>query len=176
VRDVVDVFQNSFMAKIRRVGVADLEQVRAIRIRALLDAPAAFGSTYEREASLTPEAWATRLARTSNAHFVASDGAPVGMVAIVRDVNDDDLAWLVGMWVDPDARGTGIADELIATALDWAETEQFTGVRLHVTEGNGPAERLYVRHGFYPTGESFDRDRDGATEIEMHREIGSKSR
>ncbi len=163
------------MAKVRRVGVADLEEVRALRLRALLDAPEAFGSTYEREASLTTEEWAARLASASNAHFVASDARPIGMVAIVRDATGDEFAWLVGMWVDPDVRRTGVAHELIATALDWAENEQFAGIRLHVTAGNGAAERLYLRHGFYPTGESVDRDREGATEIEMYRDIGSKS-
>jgi ribosomal protein S18 acetylase RimI-like enzyme len=162
------------MAQVQRAGAADLEAVRTLRLRALADAPQAFGSTYEREVSFTRDVWAARLATRSNAHFIAADDQPVGMVAIVRDDRDGGVAWLVGMWVDPDARGSGVADELVAAALEWAEAERFAVVRLHVTEGNERAERLYVRHGFCRTGESLGRDRDGAREIEMRSDIGSQ--
>jgi hypothetical protein len=40
-----------------------------------------------------------------------------------------------------------------------------------VTEGNIPAERLYLRHGFVKTGDSIDRERDGAVEFEMERSV-----
>jgi ribosomal protein S18 acetylase RimI-like enzyme len=164
--------QNAGMAQVQRAGVADLEVVRALRLRALIDAPQAFGSTYEREVAFTRDVWAARLVTRSNAHFIAADDRPVGMVAIVHDDGSSGDAWLVGMWVDPDARGSGVSDELVAAALEWADTEGFAAVRLHVTEGNERAERLYARHGFCRTGEKFVRDRDGAMEIEMRRELG----
>ncbi len=161
------------MAQVQRAGLADLEVVRTLRLRALVDAPQAFGSTYEREVSFARDVWVARLGTRSNAHFIAGDDLPVGMVAVVHDGEDSGVAWIVGMWVDPDARGSGVADELVSAALEWAETEGFATVRLHVTHGNERAERLYVRHGFSRTGENFSRDRDGAEEIEMRREIAS---
>jgi ribosomal protein S18 acetylase RimI-like enzyme len=165
--------QNAGVAQVQRAGLADLEVVRTLRLRALVDAPQAFGSTYEREVSFTRDVWAARLGMRSNAHFIAGNDLPVGMVAVVHDNEDSGVAWLVGMWVDPDARGSGVADELVAAAIEWASTEGFAAVRLHVTQGNERAKRLYVRHGFSRTGEKFGGDRAGAKEIEMRREIAS---
>jgi GNAT superfamily N-acetyltransferase len=155
------------MREVRRVDVRDVEAMRTVRLRALLDSPDAFGSTYEREAAAAPEMWATRIATRGNAHFLAWDDVPIGIVAIVRDDSHADAAWLVSMWVAPDARGSGVANDLVATALDWARAERITVLRLHVTDGNDRAERLYVRHGFARTGGTIRRERDDVLEYEM---------
>jgi ribosomal protein S18 acetylase RimI-like enzyme len=158
--------------KVRRVGAADHVLVRDLRLRALRDSPAAFGSTYEVEAAREETAWMERLATAGNAHFVAEEGqVPTGMVSLVRDHQDHRLAHLVGMWVAPRARGSGTADRLMAEALAWAREEAFVAVRLHVIDDNDRAERVYLRHGFRRTGESFRRERDGATEIEMQLDV-----
>jgi RimJ/RimL family protein N-acetyltransferase len=157
---------------IRRLGVGDCELVHALRLRALQDAPAAFGSTYEHEAAFTPDVWRSRLATDGNAHFLWESGehGASGLVAVVRDDRAGDLhSWLVGMWVDPAARGTGAADALVDAVLQFARHQRIPLVRLHVAEGNERAERLYARHGFERTGDSFVRQRDGMREIEMER-------
>jgi RimJ/RimL family protein N-acetyltransferase len=153
------------------LDVADSEMLRELRLRALLDEPSAFGSTYERERDFTPDVWPQRLGTPGNAHFVceSADGRPVGMVAVVRDESDANRAYVVGMWVDPVARGRGAADVLLGAAIGWASQEHVVALRLHVTEGNERAERVYLRHGFVRTGDCFARDRDGLVEIEMQR-------
>jgi ribosomal protein S18 acetylase RimI-like enzyme len=156
--------------QVRRVGFDDGETVRALRLHALLDAPEAFGSTYQREAAFPRTVWVERVRQPSNATFMcAADGESCGMVTVVRDGNDSQLGWLVGMWVAPTARGTGAADLLMTAVLQWSGQACLTTVRLHVTDGNDRAERMYRRHGFVPTGRCFVRRRDGATEIEMER-------
>ena len=75
------------------------------------------------------------------------------------------------MWVDAAARGTGVADALIDTAVDQARRSGFTTMILWVVVGNERAARCYQRHGFALTGTEEWRERDGATEAEMSRDL-----
>ena len=154
---------------VRRLTPFDRDLLRSLRLRALADAPSAFGSTYEREVAFPDEEWERRLDPDGNPGFVAetADGRAVGMACGVRDDTDAANAFLMAMWVDALARGTGAASLLIETVVTWATAKGFSTLTLHVTRGNDRAERRYQRHGFVRTGATFVRDRDGCTEIEM---------
>jgi RimJ/RimL family protein N-acetyltransferase len=156
---------------VRQLRPDDHELLRTLRLRSLQDAPSAFGSSYEREAAFTTDMWKHRLRPDGHRNFVgeATDGTPAGLVAVGRDESDPRVAWLLGMWVDPSARGTGLADELISTVIRTAVRDGYTTVRLHVADGNDRAERAYARHGFARTGRSFVRARDHGVEAEMER-------
>jgi GNAT superfamily N-acetyltransferase len=153
------------------LGPGEYELLRTIRLRCLRDEPDSFGSTYEREIAFTDAVWMHRLRPDGNPHYVseAPDGTPNGIAAGVPDDTVDHTANLVGMWVDPVARGTGVADELITQVIRWAELEGYRAMSLHATEGNVRAERSYQRHDFRRTGRTFLRERDGLTEFEMAR-------
>ena len=59
--------------------------------------PEAFGSTYEREVAFPRSVWAERLSTPGNATLICeADGDSCGMVTVVRDDNDSQLAWLSG--------------------------------------------------------------------------------
>ncbi|GII61052.1 GNAT family N-acetyltransferase [Sphaerisporangium krabiense] len=139
--------------EIRRLGKGDEERLREIRLRALEDAPSAFASTLDRERAFGPEVWAERVAGKDSAVFLAEDGGrPVGTATgFVSELPG--TVHLVGMWVDPAARGSGAADHLIATVLEWARERGAREVELWVTVPNDRARALYTRHGFSPTGE-----------------------
>jgi GNAT superfamily N-acetyltransferase len=157
---------------VRRLRPDEFELLRTIRLRGLRDAPTAFGSTYEREHAFTTDVWQRRLHPDANPHYVfeTDDGTVVGIAAMAPDDDGDPLvADVVGMWVDPVARGTGVADALILQVIGLADDEHVAMLKLHYTEGNIAAERLYLRHGFEPTGTIFVRERDGMREIEMAR-------
>jgi GNAT superfamily N-acetyltransferase len=158
---------------VRRLGPDDYELVRTIRLRCLREEPAAFGSTYEREVAFTDAVWIDRLRPDGNPHYLAEapDGTPAGIAAGVPDDEAPDTANLVAMWVDPRARGTGAADELIAAVIRWAGGAGYRAISLHATEGNVRAERAYQRHGFQRTGRTFARERDDAIEFEMARPV-----
>jgi GNAT superfamily N-acetyltransferase len=158
---------------VRRLTPEDAPLLKTVRLKALADAPEAFGSTYEREVAFTDDAWTARLDAHANPHFIDQDdsGAVLGLVAGIRADGDRTNLYLVAMWVTPEARGTGSADRLVQRVIDWARTEPADVLRLHVTEGNRRAERVYERHGFVRTGHSFLRERDGLREIEMERQI-----
>lgn len=155
----------------RRLTPDDLPLLKSLRLEALSEDPDAFGSTYEREADRTDEEWQRWF--TGGAVFVA-ESAEHGAVGLVagREVHAarPRTAQLVAMWVQPPHRGTGAADALVRAVLRWAASEGIVIVKLDVVGGNVAASKLYVRHGFYPTGNVTERERDGAIEVEMQRD------
>jgi ribosomal protein S18 acetylase RimI-like enzyme len=158
---------------VRRLEPQDHERLREIRLRALSQEPHSFGSTFDREAAFTAEVWRNRLRPEGNPHLACCDdsGELIGLVAGMIDEEDHEIAELVGMYVDSQARGTGTADALVTQIVDWAIAEGCTAIRLHVTDGNARAEGMYRRNGFERTGRTFVRGRDGFPEIEMERQL-----
>ena len=138
---------------VRRLGEGDWEQVRETRLAALQDSPAAFASTFEREVGFDEATWRSRL-RTA-AWFLAYDGTHAGgLVAGIREPDaPEGERHVVSFWVAPDQRGRGVAAALLTSIIDWARADGAHVVSLWVVDGNEPATRLYVRHGFEPTGE-----------------------
>lgn len=139
----------------RRLGVDDWVRYRAVRLAALASDPTAFGSSVPREQGFTTAMWQARL--VERVTFIAekpgeaSDtGGAYGLIGIVRE--SDRIAELVSMWVHPAVRGRGVGDLLVREVLGWSRENGFSEVRLWVTVGNDPAERLYARHGFQRTG------------------------
>lgn len=139
--------------EIGRIGVGDGARLRAVRLAALAEAPGAFWQTHAGEAGRPPRDWDRRAARGSagDAHatfLLRHSGEPVGMVNVHRPTHAPDFRELAAMWVGPAVRGTGAADLLLTTALDWARSVDAIGVRLWVEVSNPAAQRLYLRHGF----------------------------
>jgi ribosomal protein S18 acetylase RimI-like enzyme len=146
------------------VGVAVLVSADAARYRALMleayaQAPDAFTSTpQEREAE--PESWwVRRIADPAGASVVfgACQGqALVGAVALEFSAKPKTRhkAHLIGMYVQPGARGSGAGKLLLAAAMAHLRTRcpDITVVVLTVTEGNTSAIRLYQSSGFAAFG------------------------
>lgn len=128
---------------------------RDVRLAALLDTPRAFANTYAVSAAYPDTSWRARL--TSMRVFLAMvDDRPVGTVAICHDGDQpEDEIHLIGMWVSASVRGHGVGDLLVSVALDAAGADGYTRVHLEVAQENLPAQRLYERHGFAPTGTSW---------------------
>ena len=66
-----------------------------------------------------------------------------------------DAAVLNEIYVEPARRGTGLADELLAAALDLAREQAppLDRMVLDVAPSNDRARAFYARHGFEPWGE-----------------------
>ena len=144
--------------RIRQVTRKEWERVRELRLRALADAPDAFGSTLERERSLgRPEwiAWIEGWEEATNVMFVAErDEGWIGM-AVGSRTGDEDHAHLYGMWVDPMWRGTGVGARLVESVLRSARPWGARWVGLGVTEINDGAAGFYEHLGFADTGERY---------------------
>jgi len=156
---------------IRPVNEDDWRAMRDIRLDALREAPAAFGSSYPREAVFTETDWRRR-ARGHGffAYLPEFRPGPVGLVGAVDEENlgAPGAAQLVSMWVRPRARGRRVGTALIAAVLSWARARDMARLNLWVTGSNRPARLLYERCGFTPTGERQPLPSDPAqTEIGM---------
>ncbi|MFB9376068.1 GNAT family N-acetyltransferase [Kineococcus gynurae] len=155
--------------QIRRVAPGEWELVKRLRLDALLDpaAPVAFLDTHER-ASRQPDAhWRDRTERAAAGPEVAQvvaddDGTWVGSVtAIVESLGPAATggppvrrALLVGIYVAPAHRGSGLLGRLVDHAIDWVGRQGLSEVYLEVHEQNPRAEAAYRRLGFRPTGRS----------------------
>ncbi|MCD2192203.1 GNAT family N-acetyltransferase [Actinomycetospora endophytica] len=135
-----------------RAGADDTEEARDVRLRALADAPEAFAASREQEEAFDDAEWKRRV--TTNAWFLArADGHAVGLACGIPEPQDDDGRHLVGMWVEPDFRGRGLSDLLVAAVMAWARREGAQTLALWVVDGNHRALGLYDRLGFESTGE-----------------------
>lgn len=142
----------------------DWQTIRSVRLRALSDAPSAFGSSYEQQSRESDEQWIERVQQLTDPQHAGTwlawlHDEPAGMVVGVRDNKVIDRAWLVSMWVAPNVRRLGVGQQLIQSAIDWGSEQQIQALHLHVTDGNEPAKGLYQRVGFSMTGETMPHPR-----------------
>ena len=129
---------------------------KQVRLRALQDAPSAFGSTYAREIQLTDEDWHNRATSLDGSHrigFLALDAdEPCGLVLCFRDEHDSPQAEVLSMWVAPSHRRTGLSSALLDAIRHWAAPHGTTTLRLMVVSNNTAALAFYERYGFKKTG------------------------
>jgi GNAT superfamily N-acetyltransferase len=127
-----------------------------VRLRALQDAPLAFGSTYADELKLTDADWLNRATRWNGERgvgFLAFDRAtPCGIAGSFLDEQDPARARLISMWVAPTHRRRGVGYLLVQAVLAWARLRQVHTLALMVTSVNESAFRFYERLGFTRTG------------------------
>jgi ribosomal protein S18 acetylase RimI-like enzyme len=141
--------------RVRRVRPAEWATLRAVRLAALADAPAAFGSTTARELAFGEADWRRRASTAPN--FIAWRGdEPVGLVTLVSRGGGEPgrpAEWeLASMWVSPDARGSGAADLLVSAVTELVRAESADHLVLWVADGNARARAFYLRAGFRPAG------------------------
>jgi DNA-binding MarR family transcriptional regulator/GNAT superfamily N-acetyltransferase len=75
------------------------------------------------------------------------DGRPVGSVMCVRD-DEPDTARLRLLLVEPEARGHGLGDRLVRTAVDFARDAGYRDMGLWTNDVLTAARRIYRRAGF----------------------------
>lgn len=149
---------------------------KAVRLRALRDAPQAFSSTYAKETQFSDSEWLTRVERMNGERgggFLAMDGGtPCGIVGSFLDEKDSTRAWIVSMWTAPTHRRQGIGQLLMREAADWASLRRVRHLLLMVASNNESAIRFYERLGFIRTGRTERYPNDPAViEYEMARSI-----
>ena len=143
---------DGFRFAIRRLGTADADAFRSIRLEGLRNDPEAFGSTFERESSEPGQFFLDRLTRSAVFGGFAGDRL-IGVAGFYsfEDTKSRHKGVLWGMYVTPEARGSRLATLLVETLLEHAgkEVEQ---VQLTVTATNSRARRFYERMGFVQYG------------------------
>lgn len=138
--------------KIRRLGAQDARNYLTIRLKALKNNPETFGSSYEEEKARPVEMYANRLSSEESITYGAFlHNQLVGTVTLVREkyVKFRHRANIVGMYVDPENRGSGIGRLLLIEAIKQAQAiEEIEQLNLSVVTTNEPAKNLYTSLGF----------------------------
>ncbi|HTY76977.1 MAG TPA: GNAT family N-acetyltransferase [Candidatus Bathyarchaeia archaeon] len=143
--------------RIRELERREWALFRELRLRALADSPDAFARRYVDEQAQSDAHWIrlTESVTTPDGQVMLvaeDDGRPIGLCFGLFDKERAKTGHVGGMWVAPTGRGRGAGRALLDGAIDWARSRRLDRLELWVTEGNGPAARLYERAGFVDTG------------------------
>ncbi|WP_339548087.1 GNAT family N-acetyltransferase [Pseudomonas sp. RA_35y_Pfl2_P32] len=133
---------------IRLTHTHDWKLLKHTRLAALLDAPSAFGVSYQSAAQSSDEQWQERADSTSGTTFwlALEDDRALGMIGAA--LSDQGRYNLIGMWVDASARGSGIASQLVDAVKTRALEQSHGRVFLDVAPDNRRAANFYLKQGF----------------------------
>src|SRR5207244_11392844 len=119
--DKEEMHVNAARIEIRRLTSADAAAYRELLLAALRDSPEAFGSTLERE-STEPLAWFRGRLGNTQVFGAFRSSELLGIAGFARREGEKEkqkgLLW--GMYVRPDARNTGVGQQLIEAVIDYA--------------------------------------------------------
>jgi ribosomal protein S18 acetylase RimI-like enzyme len=138
---------------VRPLGEEDWQQYRDARLTALRESPDAFAATVDEEEAYDEDFW--RLRMTRSARLLAErEGSPLGIVSVGRSGEDrPTTSELFGLWVSPDARGSGVATELVRAGARLAREQGQKQLAYWVGSDNGRAVAFASGFGFRPTAE-----------------------
>lgn len=146
-----------------RIGPEDWREFREVRLVALSDAPAAFGSRHADWVDAPEHRWRARLTDVPFTVVARSEDGPVG---VASGAESGQVVELISMWVAPSQRGTGLAKRLIDEVIRWA-TAHGQQTCLMVRDDNIGAIRAYARAGFIDHGVPEDWPTDAPPERRM---------
>ena len=137
---------------VRPLGEEDWQQYRDTRLTALRESPEAFVATVEEEDAFDESLWRQRMNRS--ARLIAErDDTPLGIVSVGRSSDDNPkTSELFGLWVSPEARGSGVASALVRAGANLAREQGQTQLAYWVGSDNGRAVAFASGFGFRPTG------------------------
>ena len=137
-------------ARVTRLTESDWRLFATVRLRALTDSLGADDPQYRQESTFTAAQWRRRL--RDHAQFAALLGdRPVGLIGAQQE--NAETVYLYSLWLDPTARGHGLARPLVAAAVDWARGRKARMVTLRVSAHNTVAKGVYESLGFAPVGD-----------------------
>lgn len=167
---------------VRPLEEEDWQEFRTIRLAALTDSPDAFVASLEEEQGYDEALWRERMRRSTRLVAVRDndDGSEqrqhLGVVSLGQGKDEEgQVAEIFGLWVSPEARGTGVATKLVEAGAQRARKDGRTHVAYWVGTDNGRAVAFASGIGFRPT--DFRRpmrvaSEDGEEEIAMVLALG----
>jgi ribosomal protein S18 acetylase RimI-like enzyme len=147
---------------IRRLSAGsptDVTQYWQVRNQGLKEFPDAFTTSYEEGVATAPEKLAKRFGGENSDDFVigafSATDELLGCTGFERETRTKQRhkGKVIGMYVIPDARGTGLGRKILAALL--LEAKQLDGLEqviLSVTHSNKGARLLYISMGFITFG------------------------
>ena len=129
--------------RIRTTETKDWMLLKQVRLAALLDTPTAFAVSYQTAAAYSDEQWKERASSVGTEFWLAFEqNRPVAMVGTT--VSSAQRFSLIGMWVEPAARGSGVATHLVDAVKSRATDKGFDRVYLEVSTDNARASDFYL--------------------------------
>jgi GNAT superfamily N-acetyltransferase len=144
--------------------------LKDIRLRALADAPGAFGTTLAEAQAYLDKEWQARAQRFSEmpaatGGIACLDDVPCGMASAFPSTENTHTAGMTAFWVAPEHRGQGVADAMVTFLVNWATGQGFAVLEADVVEDNHRARAFYRRVGFVDTGQSHSFHGDASKRI-----------
>ncbi|MGP2442090.1 GNAT family N-acetyltransferase [Streptomyces sp. JW3] len=171
---------------IRPVRAGEWTAVRELALRMLRDPVAhlAFLDTYEEAVARPDGFWRERAAggaedseRVRQVIAEGPGGAWLGTVTVlIEEAGTTDWAGfpverrqghVVGVYVRPEWRGSGLTKALFAAGLEWAWGRGVERMRLYAHQDNERARGLYRKLGFVPSGRTVSLRTDASGECEV---------
>jgi ribosomal protein S18 acetylase RimI-like enzyme len=147
-----------YMVEVRRLTSDDAAQLWQLRLTALESEPQAFRETAAEHRQKPVAYFSERLGENNSDGFVygAFDGAAlIGMAGYYR--KHEQRAWIWGVFVSPQYRGSGISQALLKALLNEIRSVLRIGsVHLTVALTQEAARRLYRKCGFRLSGSDLD--------------------
>jgi GNAT superfamily N-acetyltransferase len=128
----------------RPVRAEEWQAVRDLRLRALADAPAAFGITLSEARQRTDDEWKQRLAVSADSVTLVEEGREGRLIGMASGfyAPDTRVAEVGGMFVEPAHRRGGVGRQLLAAVEAWALGLGATRIELEVNPKLEAALRL----------------------------------
>jgi GNAT superfamily N-acetyltransferase len=136
---------------VRTLGLDEWDQYRSMRLTALEESPEAFVATHAEEEAEPEEFWRARMERSVRL-LAERDGQPLGIASVGPGGEDEKAAQLFGLWVRPEARGSGVAAALVRAGAHAAAGQGKSQLLYWVGTENGRAVAFASGFGFRPTG------------------------
>lgn len=137
---------------VRRLGNPDADTFRFIRLESLQQNPNDFGSTFEKESNEPSASFVERFDRnTVFGGFVRERLMGIVGFSPLEGPKRSHIGVLWGMYVRPEARGTGLATALVESLIE-AGRERVERIQLTVVASNARARRFYQRMHFSEYG------------------------
>jgi len=153
------------MLSIRRIRTGEAALFRKVRLAALRESPAAFGSTLSDALERSADEWRkqtdTAAEGPDRAMYVAlQNNTPVGVARIFRVEGRPGVGELLSVWVAPESRGDGTASALLDALFSWAQENGLQTILASVRKDNARALAFYRKYGFLAAASETPDDPD----------------
>ena len=148
---------------VRVLGESEWSLYREVRLRALAQSPSSFTATLVDETDRGESFWRDRMTRSYR--LLAERGQlPQGIVSLGAYDEEPSAAEVFGLYVIPEARGTGVSWRLVEAAAALATQNGYAQLYYWVGTDNGRAIGFAKNFGFRSTG---NRRSSRASDLEL---------
>jgi GNAT superfamily N-acetyltransferase len=135
---------------VRVLDESEWSLYRDVRLRALAESPGSFTANLADEADRDEQFWRDRMTRSQR--LLAERGpAPQGIVSLGPYEQEPSAAEVFGLYVVPEARGTGVSWRLVEAAAALATKKAYQQLYYWVGTDNGRAVGFANNFGFRTT-------------------------